>query len=366
MITAIHSLLGNVLPIFIALIVFGSLVTVHEFGHFITAKKAGIFVEEFAIGMGPAIFSKRWGDTVYSLRILPIGGYCRMLGEDEDEADERAFNQKSVPKRMAVIFAGPFMNFLFAFGLIFCLLGMSGFRTTTVTSVAEGYPAAQAGILPGDRIVSINGERVGVFEDIQLILDGNGTNPVDVKVKRGDQTVQFQFVPEYSPQNQGYILGVVSAVKNGPFSNEIEGAPQAGLIETGVYSVNTMWFYLKSTVVGFIRLFQMKISPDELMGPIGIVQVVGDSYTSGLQYGLKDALLNVVNLAAILSVNLGAINLFPIPAMDGGRLLFLIIEGIRRKPMDREKEGIVHFAGFVLLMSFMVFVAYQDVLRIFR
>lgn len=356
---------GSVFPIIVSLLVFSILVVVHELGHFMLAKKNGIKVEEFAIGMGPILFKKQHGETLYSLRALPIGGFCRMLGEDGEAEDEKSFSSKSVLARISVIVAGPMMNFIFAFVLVLLLLGANGYIEPVVTKLSDGYSAQEAGLKTGDKIVKIDGQSVLVYNDLQMIMLGQTGEEIEVVVKRGAEKLSYQITPKISPETGGYILGFTPEFKSGLFAKPVEGISRASVIDTMKNSFNTMIFYVKSTVVGFVRIFSFQVSKDEISGPIGIIQVMGDYYESGIKDSVFSAVKNMASLAALLSANLGALNLFPIPAMDGGRLVFLILEGIRRKPINPEKEGMIHFAGFVLLMAFMAFIAFNDVSRIF-
>lgn len=356
----------SVLSIIVSIVVFSILVIVHEFGHFIVAKKSGILVEEFAVGMGPLLISKKFGETLYSIRALPLGGFCRMLGEDENSNDKRAFNNKGIVSRIAVVFAGPFMNFLFAFCIIFWLISTSGFAVPEIAGLSEGYSAQESGMEIGDRITKINGQKVKVYQDLQLIMQGmDGSKEITIEAKRNGESHQFTIKPKYSADTKSYIIGFHPKIVNGPFGKEVEGVEKAGILETVKTGYQTMLFYIRSVVIGFVRLFTFNVSPEEVSGPIGIIKVVGDTYEAGLKFGIMDAVKNVASLAALLSANLGALNLFPIPAMDGGRLVFLFLEAIRRKPINQEVEGRIHFAGFVLLMVFMVFIAYNDISRIF-
>lgn len=356
--------LSGILPIIIALIVFCVLVVSHEFGHFFVAKLNGIFVQEFSVGMGPKIVSRQIGETVYSLRLVPFGGYCKMLGEDEECLDNRAFGNKSPLARMAVIAAGPFMNFVFAFVLVLGYNCFAGVITPVVSVVSSDYAIA-SGLEVGDRITSINGQGVNIYSDISLIMDGVTSSEVNVGVKKADGSKESYDIPlSYSEDNRR-LIGFSATRKSPLIGEKIEGIEKATVFETVKDSFFRIIYFVKSTIIGFIRIFTFKVSPDDVAGPIGMVQIIEDSYTIGLSYSLLYAVLNVIYLAALFSANLGAINLFPIPAMDGGRLVFLIIEKLRGKPIDAEKEGVVHFIGFVLLMAFMVIVAYNDIRRIF-
>lgn len=357
--------LGGIVSVIIALIIFSILVIIHEFGHFIIAKKNGIFVEEFSVGMGPLVLSKKYNETLYSIRLFPLGGFCRMLGEEEEHTDERAFTNKSVLARMAVIVAGPFFNIAFAFIVMICLTLSSGFAQTTITNLDNKYPAAKSGLQVGDEIKKLDNQKILVYEDYQLIMMTASGKEMEVEVERNGEKKTFFITPEISEQTGQYILGFTPLIKNGTFAEDIEGYQKAGFFETIGVSFNKMIFLVKSTIIGFIRLVTLNVSSEEIAGPIGIVDVVGDTFEESIKISIGTAVVNMFSMAALLSANLGVLNLFPIPAMDGGRFVFLVIEGIRRKPINREKEGLINFIGFVLLMAFMVFVAYNDIMRIF-
>lgn len=359
------SLLTSILPIIIALIVFCVLIVSHEFGHFIIAKKNKVLVEEFSIGMGPALFSKQYGETIYSIRCIPFGGYCKMLGENEQSFDERAFGNKSAAARMAVIAAGPIMNFIFAFVLILGYNAFSGVVTPVVADITENSHAVESGLEIGDRITSINGQSVNIYSDISLIMDGCSGNDVVVGVKKANGSRnEYTIKPSISTDGR-WIIGFRATAKSPLIGEAIEGYERASIPEIVHDGFFKILFLVKSTVIGFVRIFSFQVQPDEIAGPIGMVQIIENSYSIGLKYSLLSAILNVVFLAALFSANLGAINLFPIPAMDGGRLVFLFIEKLRGKPVDAEKEGIIHFIGFAALMIFMVFIAFNDIRQIF-
>jgi regulator of sigma E protease len=357
----------SIINILLTLLIFSVLVLVHEAGHFTVAKMCGIYVEEFSIGMGPLIYSKTVGETMYSIRAVPMGGFCRMLGEDEDNKDNRAFNNKSVPARMAVIFTGPLMNFVFAFIAVFIVcITSSSIVQPYVTEVLANSNAAKQGLETGDKILKIGNESINTYQDLYLALDGCTGENLNVVVKRNDEKIHLKITPIKDDSQSRWIIGFRPLVKSGYFSGHVEGYEKVTMGEIVHESFFTMIFYVKSVVIGFVRLFSLSLSPDDVAGPIGIVQVVGQTVSSEMQYSLSAVVRSLLTISALLSANLGAINLFPIPAMDGGRLAFLIVEGLRGKPIDRNKEGFVHFIGFVLLVIFMLLVASNDILRIFK
>lgn len=330
------------------LIILCVLVLVHEFGHFAVAKLNGIKVHEFAIGMGPQVVSRQGPETRYSIRLLPIGGFVSMEGEDEASDDARAFCNKSVLARMAVTFAGPAMNFIFAaifFMIAFMYFGLPA-SNGLIGDFEETSPAAVAGLAEGDVITSLDGQQVENWDDIALYMQG---------VSAGD-TVQVGYMRD----GEFYTVAVETAL------NEETGGAMLG-VRQGVERAN-LWGSLKIgcattlnfTVMLVVSLWQMvtgEVAVD-VAGPVGMVGMVGEFADVGLIY--------LFLFAGILSVNLGVMNLLPIPALDGSRLVFLAIEGIRRKPIDREKEAMVHLVGFVLLMMLMGIVTYLDIERLLQ
>ncbi len=363
------------MSIIISVIVFSVIVIVHELGHFFIAKKVGICVQEFSVGMGPLICSKKIGETEYSVRALPLGGYCRMQDGADDSTEElaeevdssRSFNNKSVLQRIAVIFAGPAMNFVLAFVLIFIMLGVNGFIVPEIRTVDEGSPAYEAGLEAGDVITNVNGERIAIYQDFSPALNSRKAGEsIDLTVLRNGEKLNFSVVPEYNDANGRYMMGFSFNGRYGLFSETVDGYERASVIETVKADIGTMVYFVKSVVTGLIRLFTFRVKSNEVSGPIGIINTIGDSYEAGMEYGIKGAIMNVFALSSLLSTNLGVLNLFPIPAMDGGRLAFLIAEGIRRKPVNPDIEGRIHFAGFVLLLAFMVAVAFNDIVNLVR
>lgn len=352
--------------IIIALIVIGVLVIAHEFGHFIVAKRSGIWVEEFAVGMGKKIWSKQIGETEYSLRLFPLGGFCRMHGETEDgEIDDRSFFSKSVGTRLAVMAAGPFMNFVLAIIMIFGISATSYIIEPEVTAVQQGLPAEQIGLQEGDVVYSINGNRIHIYDEMQNFMYQNGGKPIELEILRDGAIYRYQVTPQYSEETGTYLVGFTPKIMTGLFTDAVEGYEEASVLDTVEYSYFAMLNYIKVTAQGLARVFTFTASQDEYGGPISIVKVVGDSYEAGMAYSVKAAVQNVVYIAAVLNANLGVLNLFPIPALDGGRILLLLIEAIRRKPLPAEMENRIQYAGFLFLMGFMVFVMYTDITKIF-
>jgi regulator of sigma E protease len=429
------------LSIFIAILVFGIIILVHEIGHFFAARKSGVHVEEFAIGMGPKLFSVTKKGTVYSLRIIPLGGFCKMLGEDADNFDSRSFNSKTVGQRAFILSMGVVLNLVLAF-VLFTLLAISfGYTSTEITGFAEGSNAEISGLLPGDVITRAGNTRVNISNDLILTLNENMSRPIEIQAKRGRETVSatlaptpryvlgvslrmeqgfptteiLDFTPNGSAENAGLLVGdIIIQVGNFPITTNADIA--AALVENGNnpvevqvirdgdvfttvvspssgyswglnfkeyggisgtagasfgnifgYIANGFWqivFWVKLTIVGVIRLFSFSLPADEIGGPIMIVAAMSGVYTESISQGIVSVIRIMAMYMAILSANLGVMNLLPLPALDGGRLVFLGIEKIRRKPISPEREGLVHLIGFAALICFGIFIAFKDIINV--
>lgn len=337
-----------------AIIIFSFIVFFHELGHFLLAKKNGIDVEEFALGMGPVLYSKEYKGTRYALRILPIGGFCAM-GEDEEVSDSPGcFNNKSVWARISVIAAGPIFNFILAFVLAWILILMTGYDRPVVGAVEEGYPAAEAGIAAGDRIVRMGDKRIHIFREISFYNQFHQEETVEVTFVHEGATRTVTLTPK-EDKELGYCrLGIGS-----------EGYTKANILTALQYSVYEVKYWIQVTLDSLKMLVTGKIGAENLSGPVGIVQVVDESYQESKSYGGFAVLAQLLYIGILISANLGVWNLIPFPALDGGRLVFLFIEAVRRKRVPPEKEGYVHLIGITLLMVLMVFVLFNDLRRIF-
>jgi regulator of sigma E protease len=352
--------------IIISLILIGVLVIAHEFGHFIAAKKSGILVEEFSVGMGAKIFSHKKGETEYTVRLLPLGGFCRMQGEEDDGTiGPRSFLSKSVGVRFVVMAAGPFMNFVLAFIMIFGLTATSYMAVPEIKEVLQDTPAQEIGLQAGDEIYRVNGKRIHIYDEMEAQTYKNSGEEMRLDILREGEVYSYKLTPKYDADRQGYIIGFSPKIEVGLFSETVEGYPRTSVLETMRYSYYSMVNYIKLTAEGLARVFTFTAKKDEYGGPISIVKMVGDSYEAGLSYGLKEAIQNVIYIGAVLSANLGVLNLFPIPALDGGRILLLLVEAIRRKPLNPELESKIHFLGFAFIMGIMVFVLYGDIVKFF-
>jgi len=343
---------GGDLGIVIAILIFSIIVIFHEFGHFILAKQHGIVVTEFSIGMGPKLAGFTKGETLYCWRLLPFGGACIMMGEDEAMAEEGSFNSKSVWARMSVILAGPIFNFILAFVFAMFLISQTGYRDGEIASVEEGSPAMEAGLVPGDIITQVDNTKVRIFSDLTLYFFLNQGQEYEISYLRDGETNTVKVTP-FLDENGSYRIGIGSVKKDANFLQLIQ------------YSGYEVGYNIKMVVKSLGMIFSGQVTTNDIAGPVGMVSMIDDAYDQSIDYGIMSTILTMVSLVIILSANLGVMNLLPIPALDGGRMLFLIYEAIRGKPINREKEGLVNFVGFALLMVLMVFVLFNDIRRLF-
>ncbi len=333
-----------------AIIIFCILIFVHELGHFISAKLLGIYVREFAIGMGPALFKKQRGETLYSVRALPIGGFCALEGEDVSSNDPRALSNKPAWAKLIVMAAGSFMNLLLGLLLLFCLYGsLETIVVPEISYVKSESVAEQAGLLPGDEMIKIGTKRVHTANDVRWEV--------------AEQTGSFEMTVLRNGEKKTVHLELPKEGKGGPIGIEMlqkeNSLPLT--IKTGFHEAK---FYVRMIIESVVDLVRGRVSVSSMSGPVGIVSEIGSAVSDTIEHG-RQGFLNLLNLAILLSINLGVFNLLPIPALDGGRIFFVLIEMIRRKPLPPEKEGMVHLIGFALLILLSLFIAYQDVLKLF-
>lgn len=334
--------------VIIAIIMFLLLVTIHEFGHFIVAKLSGIKVNEFAVGMGPAIYSKEKGETLYSLRILPIGGYCAMEGEDESSSDPRSYDNAPAFKRFLTILAGPFMNLLLAAIIFSVVIFNTGTASTKVGGFSENSKAKEAGIEIGDQILKVNDENITEFADISKVLakfyEKNDKDlPVEVLVKRNDEEKSFTVKP-YFEKNTAF-LGVSSKLRD------------VGFFESIGLGFKEMNKNVKMIFAILGNLFTGKLSVKALSGPVGVVKEIGNQANNGL--------MNLLYFLAYISVNLGVFNLIPFPALDGSKLVTNLYEMITKKKVNKKIEEKVTIVGFVILLGLILLVTIKDVFTLF-
>ncbi|MDD3254039.1 MAG: site-2 protease family protein [Lachnospiraceae bacterium] len=348
-----------------AILLFGVIVLVHEFGHFLLAKLNGIGVVEFSIGMGPRLFSFERGETRYSIKALPFGGSCMMIGEDQENPDPKAFNGKPVWSRILVIAAGPVFNFILAFLFAMVIVAQIGHDAPILYGVSDGSPAQEAGLQAGDKLTRINNRRITAYRDVMLYTFTHPGDEITIRYERppGGEWVaggaaekrSATLMPAFDETRQAYLLGV-----------QFRGYEKIkGLGELIHYSAYEVKYCVVSTLDSIGMMVRKKIKVDDAVtGPVGIVSMVGETVQEGREAGPRAMLLVISNWILLLSSSLGIMNLLPIPALDGGRLLFLLIELVRGKPVDPEKEGMVHMAGMILLMTLMVFVLFNDIRKL--
>lgn len=433
------------MKIIVAILIFSIIIIIHELGHFLLAKKNGIGVVEFSIGLGPTLFGITKGGTKYSIKLLPFGGMCQMLGEDTDQnsTEESAFYSKGVWQRISVIFAGPFFNFLLAFVLSLFIIGCVGYDPATVRSVTEGSPAEAAGLQPGDIITKFGKSNISIGRELDsyFLYNEVTAEPIPVKYKRNGETYSTTIEPvltkkyilgfEYSAKEDSRpeILGVyenypvhsagmgpgdiithvngvavasgaeLSAYMNVHPLNEtpitltyerngksttVELTPKlnqetysigfsynlarekTGIFQTIRYSFVEVKYWIVTTVKNLGLLITGQLGSDDVGGPVAIIGTIGDVYEQTQEQGnVLDVVLQMAYITILLSANLGVMNLLPIPALDGGKLVFLLIEAVRGKPINREKEGLVHLIGLVALMILMVFIFFNDIRNVF-
>ena len=424
------------MKILIAILIFSVIIIFHELGHFLLAKRNGIKVTEFSLGMGPRLLSTQKGETRYSLKLFPIGGSCMMVGEDDDDDSEGSFNQASVWARISVVAAGPIFNFILAFVFAMIITSVAGYDPARVLQVEENSPAAKAGLQEGDIITEFQGRNIVLGRDLDsyMMLHGLKDEDITLTYKRDGEKKEISF--EAYSENK-YMLGfsyvptsdsapeITQVVLNGAMmeagvqagdiireingetienSQEIQeyweknpldgseislGIERDGEIQTlslkpqmtkqidtgfvynlyrektnflGVlrYSASEVRYWISNTIESLMMLIKGQFSVNDLSGPVGIIDVIGDSYEEAKEEGTVMVWLQMLYWAILLSANLGVMNLLPIPALDGGRLVFLAVEAVRKKKLDPNIEGMVHFAGFVLLMLLMAFVMFND------
>lgn len=451
--------------IIIAILIFSIIIVIHELGHFLLAKKNGIFVTEFSIGMGPRIITfvktekgyrprfflsqhdfdttPEWKDTTkYSWKLLPIGGSCIMMGEDELVEDARAFSKKGVWARISVVLAGPIFNFVLAFLLAMFIIGIAGYDPATIVNVAKDSPADLAGIKVGDVITDFDGKHIDIGREADTYLQMNPLTKADVSVtylRDGKKNkveltpvlekvymLGFRYQGEATPATVSELYEdmpmVKAGIQVGDVIVKIDGTPIAGdkelsqyfqanpisdkpvaitysrngventiditpALVSETYSIGTtinlarektnvlgvlkysaveVKYMIVTTIESLGQLIGGKVSKDEIAGPVGIVNIIGDTYKASKSEGFLTIFLNLAYISILLSANLGVMNLLPIPALDGGRLVFLLLEVFRGKPVDQSKEGLVHMIGLVALMILMVFVMFNDISRLFQ
>lgn len=329
-----------------AIFVFGVLVTVHEFGHFITAKLTGMRVDEFAVGFGPKIYQTKQGDTTYSLRAIPLGGYNKIAGMDPEEGYvEDGFMAKSLPARMLVILAGALMNFILPVILFFSIFAISGIDKPTneniIGDVIAGKPAANSGVLAGDRVIAINGQTVTAFDGMVAELAKYPNQLVTFEIERGGTIKEFKIDAEFNEEYQRPLIGVYPKFEKSPVS----------IVQAGEFSLVYTKNIMTAMVNGLAKIVTGN-APADVSGPIGVAQMAGRVAEQGV--------MPLLNFVALLSINLGIMNLLPIPALDGGHFIVLCIEAVRGKPLNPKVMGYVQMLGFSIILAIMFIATFMD------
>ena len=352
MAVSIAAIWSKTWPILMAILFFGVIIGLHELGHFLSAKLFGVKVNEFSLGMGPAIFKKQKGETKYALRLLPIGGYVSMEGEDDASDDERAFCNKKWWKKFIIVVAGAVMNLVLGFIFVIILTSMDTLiGTTQIHSFYENATSAQYGLEAGDTIKEINGTNIYSSRDISYTLQRDEDGIYDFTVERNGSKVEIPDVHfETKPGENGHNTIVFDFVIVG-----IEKTPLNVLSTAFLDTVSTarlVWLTLFDLVTGHYGL-------NDISGPVGTVSIIAETTSQAVATGA--GFDTVIYIMALISINIGVFNLLPIPALDGGRLFFIIIEAIRKKPIPAKYEGYIHAAGFALLLLLMVIITFNDI-----
>ena len=331
--------------------VFVLLILPHEIGHFLMAKICGMKVDRFSFGLGPRLWGFKRGETEYRISAIPFGGYVKIAGmEPGDEHSERGFRKQPLGRRVLVLVAGSVSNYLVAV-ILLALTFMIGFYTfnleeAIIGEVSEGSPAASSGLSPGDRIIEINDESIDSWEDLASSIKNSEEEILELKIQRNDRIFDMKVRPVFYPEAGRKMVGIspVRVLKReDPITSLAKGAQEAFVLTRAIF------FAIWGMITGEVPIVGVR-------GPVGIAQFVGESVRMGVS--------SFLIVTALLSINIGLLNLFPIPALDGGRLLFLLVEGIRGKPLDLKKEELVHYIGFLILISLLFLVTYQDVVRL--
>ena len=337
--------------VFSTVIVFCVLIFIHEFGHFMAARLCGVGIKEFAIGMGPKLFSwksKKY-ETVYGVRALPIGGFVSMVGEDEASDEECAFCNKAIWKRMSIVLAGPVMNLLLGFLLMTVIVfSQSVLASTVVADFNEGSLSSEF-LQVGDKIISVDGAPVFTGNDAAYEIMNQGYEPIDIVVERNGRRIKFENVTFGSFTEDGVTFGDYD------FKFLAEQKTFPNLLKHSFWrSVSTV----KMVIDSVVALITGRYGLEAVSGPVGVAEVVGDAARGGI--------VNLLYIVTVLSINLGIFNLIPFPALDGGRLLFLIIEAVRRKPLEKDVEGYINLVGISILFGFMILVMGKDIIKLLK
>ncbi len=349
--------------ILIAVILLSLIILFHEFGHFVMARLCGVEVIEFSLGMGKRLLTHVSGrsGTRYSVKMLPFGGSCMMKGEDEEDTSEGAFGSKKVWQRLLIVAAGPLFNFLLAFLFSIVIISSVGYDVPVIEYLAEGYPMEKAGMVPGDVMTSLGGEKIHVYRDISNYLlfhqdELASGKPVTVTWKSKDGEKSAPVTAMRSEDGTRFILGIYGGTRYSAAGN----VPV--ILRYSLYEVQ---YWIRTTIGSLKMIGRGQVSLDDVSGPVGVVEVVSDTVEETKSEGLWIVFLNLLNLGILLSANLGVMNLIPFPALDGGRIFLLLLEGVRGRKLGKNIEGYINLAGFAILMCLMVLILCNDIRKLF-
>ncbi|BED92674.1 MAG: site-2 protease family protein [Candidatus Paraimprobicoccus trichonymphae] len=343
---SVFSALSNIILVVIGILLFNLIVFMHELGHFLTAKSYGVKVNEFAIGMGPKILKIKKNETLYSIRLFPVGGFCAMKGDDEKNADPDSLNSKKPWQKFIIIAAGATMNMILGYILVFCLLSQkTSFGTNIVSNFEENSLSDKSGLQIGDKIIFVDNKKTRNYKDLNFNLVAYKRESFNLKVKRLNKVIDLENV-KFANKMDFYVLA-----QKKTFSS---------LLKHTHLEVNSTIKMAWSSLIGMLT---GEFSFREMSGPIGIVSVIGKAADEGLKTNFAVALNNIISIIAMITINLGIMNLLPIPALDGGRLIFILIEMVLGKPINPEYEGWIHLIGFFMLIAFMILMSFSDVLK---
>lgn len=346
----------SIVSFIVAIILFSIIILFHELGHFLLAKANGIRVNEFCLGLGPTLIGFTKGETKYSIKLLPFGGACMMEGEDEESASNRAFGNKPVWGRISVVFAGPFFNFIMAFVFSFILISCVGYDKPVISDVMDGFAAQEAGLQAGDEITKINHMSIHFYREISAYSAFHSGETVDISYKRDGQIHTTTLIPKLDEESGRYLYGFLSSGER----------TKASIGKAFVNSFYEVRYWIYTTIQSLRMLVTGGASVNDMSGPVGIVKSIGETYdTSVADSGYFYAFINMINWGILLSANLGVMNLLPIPALDGGRLVFLLVEAITRKRIPQDKEAIVNLIGIGLLFLLMFVIMFNDIRKLF-
>ena len=348
----------NILFIIIGVLFFNLIIIAHEWGHYFTAKSFGVKVNEFALGMGPKIFSIKKGETTFSLRAFPLGGFCAMEGEDEKSDDPRAFETKKAWQKIIVVSMGAIMNLVVGFLITFALLIQNdSFASTTVSRFSDNSISQNYGLEIGDRITKVDGSQIFTYKDLVFILSTSGKTNFDIGVNREGKNINLENVEFKSNDTQNGRKTAVIDFYVEPIKKTFGTLLSQVFLDT-ISTVKIVWSSLIGLITGKFALSAMS-------GPIGIASAIGEATSEGLKTSLIAGLNSLLSLIAMITINLGVINLLPLPALDGGRLVFLFFELITGKKVDPKYEGLINAVGFILFILLTIFISYHDIMRLF-